>query len=395
MADQSNFPTSLDSVPTDRITGDSVPVADWNLYFDAIYNLEVKVGATGGASGSIDYTINNASGLLQNHDARHETGGADIMSIEALSGESATAQKVAVMTSGGAIASTTSELDFVPTGTLTISAQAMSASTRILIGGGGGPPDIVTITASGATNWNKPAGATLCTVRLWAGGGAGARSIAGAGGGGGGGGGYVEATFLISTLSDPVVVTIGAGGVGVDANQDAVGGANTTFGAYLTAYGGGGGAYVDANDGGGGGGGGGAAGAGENATIISGGIGGAPLGGVTGLASTFGGGGGGVTNSAGGQSIWGGGGGGGGSPGAQQNPGGNSMFGGGGGGGGADTVNPGGAGGVSLLGGGTGGIGCNSTGTATDGTQPGGGGGGSEGNLPGSGAAGKAIIISW
>ena len=60
MANQSNFPTTIDTTPTDRTSGDSVPSSDWNIYTDAAVNLETKVGVDSSAvTGSIDYKISN------------------------------------------------------------------------------------------------------------------------------------------------------------------------------------------------------------------------------------------------------------------------------------------------------------------------------------------------
>ena len=271
--------------------------------------------------------------------------------------------------------------------------------------GGGGSVSKTTITATGATNWNKVSGATWCLVRLWAGGGSGARVASGNAGGGGGGGAYIEKIFDYADLSDPVSVTIGAGGatVTVDNTVGNVGG-NTTFGAYLTVYGGGGGSKDSTLFGGGGGGG--TKSVGLVGSASAGGAGGGPGGGVGGSGSTtatasgnsgFGGGGGGCASTAGitigGGSGWGGGGGGGGTATNGNSAGGDSLYGGGGGGGGSDT-GAGSAGGTSVFGG-AGGAGATEPTAATAGTQPAGGGGGSEAANSGAGGDGKAIIISF
>ena len=263
-----------------------------------------------------------------------------------------------------------------------------------------------TITATGATNWNKVSGARWCLVRIWAGGGSGARGADGTvAGSGGGGGAYIEKIFDYADLSDPVAVTIGAGGAAVSAGStDGNVGGNTTFGAYLTAYGGG--AGVDDTNMRGGGGGGGAMSAGSIGAGSAGGKGGDPGGGVGGSGSTtalaaggsgFGGGGGGCASTAGvtvgGGSGYGGGGGGGGTATNGNSAGGPSLCGGGGGGGGS-VSGAGSAGGTSTFGG-TGGAGSTGAVAATAGTQPGGGGGGSENANSGAGGDGKAVIISF
>jgi hypothetical protein len=256
-----------------------------------------------------------------------------------------------------------------------------------------------TITATGATNWNKVSGARWCLVRIWAAGGSGGRGGAGDGGGGGGGGAYIEKVFDYADLSNPVSVIIGTGGA-AQTSDDTAGnvGGNTTFGAYLTAYGGGGGGAVTSVYGGGGGGG--TTSVGSVGSGSAGGTGGGPAGGyytaTTGVGrhSSFGGGsGGGAGPIAAGDSGWGGGGGGGGTATTGNGVGGDSLYGGGGGGGGSDTGTPS-AGGTSVFGG-AGGAGATDVATGTAGTQPGGGGGGSENANSGAGGDGKAVIISF
>jgi len=269
------------------------------------------------------------------------------------------------------------------------------------------PPNIITITATGATNWNKPAGRTWCLVRLWGGGGSGGKTATNNGGGGGGGGAYTECKFLISALSDPVSVTVGAGGAAqTTASTKGNVGGNITFGAYLTAYGGGAGGKQGSDLGGGGGGGGGALSIGADGLLDVGGVGGRPMPGTSsadaaGGDANFGGGGGGsgvgTTNGLkGGDVAWGGGGGGSGVYTGEAKvggTGGNSILGGGGGGGGVGT-GTGGAGGVSN-GGGNGGAGATADDAGEAGTQPGGGGGGTEAGTSGAGGDGMAQIISW
>ena len=106
-----------------------------------------------------------------------------------------------------------------------------------------------------STVWNKPANATKVHVALIGGGGGGGGGSKpynnGNEGMGGGGGGFSEFLFDAVTLPPSLTVTVGDGGIGgIGADPDtsssqsgAVGatGENTTFGAYLMAYGGEGG----------------------------------------------------------------------------------------------------------------------------------------------------------
>jgi len=203
-----------------------------------------------------------------------------------------------------------------------------------------GPPYRTIFQSFTATGvWIKPANVTSNSVvhaECWAGGGGGGLVSggkgSGQGSGGGGGGAYSDRWFSTSTLPALVTVTVGAGGAAGTVDVGSVGG-NSSFGTFLTAYGGGGGegAFI----GFGGGGGGGQAGPGKAGTATLGGNGGAPWsvvsvggggppsisggaggysGGVNGGAGYFGGGGGGGGGSSGGPggaSVWGGGGGGG------------------------------------------------------------------------------------
>lgn len=104
--------------------------------------------------------------------------------------------------------------------------------------------------------WSKPHGVKFVEVHaIGGGGGGGSGSIGGAqiksGGQGGGGGGVSAYIFAADDLPSTVDVTIGQGGAGAAAisastsnnnGNDGSSGTDTTFGAYLTAYGGGGGA---------------------------------------------------------------------------------------------------------------------------------------------------------
>ena len=74
MANDSNFPTTLDAVPTDRTSGGPVPSVDWNKYFDATYKLEEKVGIDSSVdTTTLDYKLKNASSLNPGH--KHNNAG--------------------------------------------------------------------------------------------------------------------------------------------------------------------------------------------------------------------------------------------------------------------------------------------------------------------------------
>lgn len=264
--------------------------------------------------------------------------------------------------------------------------QALSTSTGAVF-------DYQVFTTSGT--WTKPSLAianNMVVVMAWgAGGGGGASTATNKVGPGGGGGACVIKYLTVGSLTSTVTVTVGAGGIG-----DSQSGGNTTFGTYLTAYGGGAGESNTTAGSGSGGGGGGVLGVGNN------GVGGQGAGGNGGNPnSTFGIGG---TNSgtSGGDSASGGGGGGGDNSSGTNGAGGNSEYGGGGGGG--ASSNAGAAGGSSYCGGGGGAGGANSSpgvsvlggggGTSdTNGTQPGGGAGGAHSNNTGkTGGAGEVIV---
>jgi hypothetical protein len=105
----------------------------------------------------------------------------------------------------------------------------------------------VIITASG--NYTPSQGAQLLDVQMVAGGGAGGGpSPTGvsqhAVGAGGGAGEYFRYTVAVSTLTPPIAVVVGAGGVGVAAGDGNVGGATTFNGGFPSVIGGAGGAQT-------------------------------------------------------------------------------------------------------------------------------------------------------
>ena len=262
----------------------------------------------------------------------------------------------------------------------------------------GGGVDVQTFTGSGT--WNKPASGTLALIRCWGGGASGGKGGSNSPAGGGGGGGFREILVELSTLPDPVTVTIGAGGTG-QTTADTVGnpGGTTTFGAVLSAFGGGAGGTNNAGGGGGSGG-------GSGGTGNSGGTGGTGASAVVSAyaasgwdveSSGAGGNGTGIGGNQFGRACgWAGGGGGGGIDGAgtaANNKGGNTLWGGAGGGGAANSVT-GGTGGTSVFGG-SGSNGTFDTTASSNGTQPGGGSGGTEGGNSGNGGAGKCVVYVW
>jgi hypothetical protein len=282
---------------------------------------------------------------------------------------------------------------------LSMSGAVLSASAA------GGAIDIQSFTGTGANTWTKPGSGTWAFIQCWAGGGSGASGANSSTiGGGGGGGGYKSAWILLSRLGGTETATVGAGGAAI-AGTSTVGnvGGNSTFGAWLTAYGGGGG-FMQASSGAGSGGGGGGSNAvgAVGASTSTGGAGGAVVGGVGGVSGTaagdssMGGGGGGGSNASpgrnGGNSVNGGGGGGAAANGGTAGAGGTSTMGGGGGGGSGAAA--GGAGGASEAGGAGGAGGVSSTSNGTDGTQPGGGGGGAMNTkTSGKGGDGKIVVM--
>ncbi|MFA5897925.1 MAG: DUF2793 domain-containing protein [Hyphomicrobium sp.] len=267
--------------------------------------------------------------------------------------------------------------------------------------------DYQSFTTVGANTWTKPSKGSVAFVQVWGGGGSGGRAGSGNSGGGGGGGGYNEWLIPLASLGATETVTIGAGGPSITANDtNGTTGGNTTFGSWLTGYGGGPGVGVSSSVAGGGGGGGsgsvgligsvtlGGNGGSANGETTAVGVGGLGVNSINGGAA--GGGTSGLVGYSGGTSRTGGGGGGAGRDSASgaAGSGGDAKFGGGGGGGAGRGGASSGPGGTSKHGG-AGGAGAAGATAATAGSQPGGGGGGSETGNSGKGGDGMCRVTVW
>ncbi len=213
------------------------------------------------------------------------------------------------------------------------------------------------LTYNASTTWTKQPGLNFVRVQAWGGGGSGAANSGINNAGGGGGGGYMEVWIMANDLPSTVNAVIGSGGAAVSGVNNGNAGGNSTFGSFITAFGGSGG------------------------TTAIGGNGGR----VQADDTVFRGAG--VDNSSGGTGIYFGGGGGGDGDGI----GGSALFGGGGGGG--SSISPG-SGNISIYGGnGGGGV---VSGTAGSGLAPGGGGGAASGSgTSGAGANGRIIVTEY
>lgn len=258
--------------------------------------------------------------------------------------------------------------------TSVIITNAMITDERNFAGTGVGVVSQNTYTTPGTATWTKPTSVgpnSLVYLQIWGAGGSGQSGSSNYGGGGGGS--YKDGWFPLSTFSATETITIAAGGASVTGTTVGNGGAASSFGTHLIAYGGSGGGTTGNGNGGG------AGGWFSNTTTefpdvpttegkggdYNGGAGALPLSGY------YTGGGGGIGNL---------------SP-IIQNAGAKSVYGGGGGGCGANA-----AGGTSIIGG-AGGAGS-SSGNATAGVQPSGGGGGCKntGFNTGKGGDGKIVV---
>ena len=265
--------------------------------------------------------------------------------------------------------------------------------TALVTGSSGTSENVQVFSTSGT--WTKPSGSpqstkVICTGGGGGGGGGAVEPSGTAAGGGGGGGGGSTLSILIATSSLPstVSVTVGAGGAGglarTSTNTGGYGtnGGNSSFGTYLTAFGGGGAAGGQSGSNTIGGGGGGILGA-ANGTAAGAGCGGSGNYGTPNLISCQGAGAGGSGDGS--------------SAGAGGNGGSSALGGAGGGGGGGLATTPaavaGGNGGGSASAAGTSGsTGNGAAGTSTSGVYAGGsagsGGGSSTTGNGGTGGAG-------
>ena len=105
----------------------------------------------------------------------------------------------------------------------------------------------ITYATAGTFSYTPTAGTKSIRVRVQAagGGGGGAALASGSnfgGAGGGGGGGSTADSFLVSSLTVPVTITVGAAGAGGVGNNFGTAGGSSSFGALLTTTGGAGGA---------------------------------------------------------------------------------------------------------------------------------------------------------
>jgi len=101
-------------------------------------------------------------------------------------------------------------------------------------------PNIQTFDAS--DTWNKPSQGAMAFIEVWGAGGGGGQGDSGAVGTGGAGGAYVSRTIPLSSLGQSETVTVGAGGIGANrSGGSGSAGGNSSFGNWVTAYGGSGG----------------------------------------------------------------------------------------------------------------------------------------------------------
>lgn len=90
--------------------------------------------------------------------------------------------------------------------------------------------------------WTKPSKGTMALIEAWGGGGSGARHTTSGVPTGGGGGGYNFVFIPLSLLGSTENVVVGSGGAARSgSNQDGASGGNSSFGSWITAYGGAGG----------------------------------------------------------------------------------------------------------------------------------------------------------
>ena len=367
----------------------------------ASYIQEILQNSNRGTTGSADYIVNNFlstdstyyGDFGMNSDGFTGSGAFSQPNNVYLTATTAdlaigttTANAIHFVVNGGATdAMTISSTGVVTTTTQSANDNSTKVATTAYVDSKASPAvtDVQTFgtsSTSGAFTWTKPTNAKSVLVQMWAAGASGGANTNYKGAGGGGA--YISHTFVASQLAGTVSITTGAGGGAISQATGTAGiaGGNTSFGSWMTVYGGAQGNGAS-NLGGGGG--------GILSAGVAGGAGGDPLGGATGATSTFGGGGGGNSGN-GGNSIYGGGGGAG-----TTGIGGNSVYGGAGGGAGGGG-GAGNAGGTSSFGG-AGGAGAGNSQNGGAGSFPGGGGGANNGSngSSGAGANGQVIVTTY
>lgn len=167
------------------------------------------------------------------------SGGTDVAVADGGTGASTLAANAVLLGNGTSalqtVAPSTSGNVLTSNGTTWTSAAAAAS--------GGKAADQQVFTSSGT--WTKPSGfgaKAHALIQAWGGGGGGSRAAGTTDLSGGGGGQYTELMILLSSLGSTETVTIGAGGAGRTASTgEGTAGGNTTFGSWLTAFGGGGG----------------------------------------------------------------------------------------------------------------------------------------------------------
>lgn len=189
---------------------------------------------TGDASRTLTLTADSSIG-----GTAYVSGGTDVAVADGGTGASTLAANAVLLGNGTSalqtVAPSTSGNVLTSNGTTWASVAPASS--------GGKAADQQVFTSSGT--WTKPSGfgaKAIALVQCWGGGGGGSRSASTSNLSGGGGGQYSELIILLSSLGSTETVTIGAGGAGRTASTgDGTAGGNTTFGSWLTGYGGGGG----------------------------------------------------------------------------------------------------------------------------------------------------------
>ena len=138
-------------------------------------------------------------------------------------------------------------------GTLTLSGPTPGTSGNVLTSNGtawislasaaAGTANVITYNTS--NTWTKivdvPTGATMAMVEVWGAGGGASRGGTTSTQNGGAGGSYQIVILPISSLGATETVTIGAGGLGAVATGAGGTGGNSSFGSWVTAFGGAGG----------------------------------------------------------------------------------------------------------------------------------------------------------